>query len=100
VPVKDSGDFNLEEFPSEPSTVDCKEPIPQGPETHPKLPVSTYLAFWVLFGNLDSPRAAAIAAVQDPSWVWNGREEQPIVEHHVEDSMHILQPIDLILLLR
>lgn len=59
---------------------------------------STHLAFWVLFGDLYGPTTGAEPAFQDATRARDGRKYEPVVEHHVENFVHILQPIDLILL--
>lgn len=58
---------------------------------------TTHLAFRVLLGNLHGPRAGPGAAVQDSAWSGNRWEDEPVVEHHVEDPVHILEKIDFVL---
>lgn len=58
----------------------------------------THLAFRVLLSNLHGPGTAPRSALQDSPWAGDGREYEPVVEHHVEDLVHILEAFDFVLL--
>ena len=60
----------------------------------------THLAFGILLGNLHGPGTRAGTALQDAPWARDRREYEPVVEHHVEDLVHILEAIDFVLLPR
>jgi len=57
----------------------------------------THLTFRILFGNLQGPRAGPRSTLQNSPWPRNRRKYEPVVEHHVEDAMHILESIDFVL---
>lgn len=59
---------------------------------------STHLAFRVLFGDLHGPRTGTRPAFQYAPRPRDRGEYQPVVEHHVEDLVHILEAFDLVLL--
>ena len=52
----------------------------------------------MLFGHLHGPRTRPRSTVEDSPRARYGGEYKPVVEHHVEDLVHILEAIDLVLL--
>ncbi len=57
----------------------------------------TNLAFWVFCRHLNGPRTGPRTAFKDSPQTRNRREDQSVVEHPVEDTVHVLQTLDLVL---
>lgn len=60
----------------------------------------THLAFRILFGNVHGPCPGSGPTLQDPPRSRDRREYEPVVEHHVEDAVHVLEALNLILCAR
>lgn len=52
----------------------------------------------MLFSHLHGPRTRSRSTIEDSPRARYWRENEPVVEHHVEDLVHILETIDLVLL--
>lgn len=52
----------------------------------------------MLFGHLHGPRTRSRSTIEDSPRARYWGEYEPVVEHHVEDLVHILETIDLVLL--
>ena len=50
-----------------------------------------YLAIFVRFGDLDSPAARAVSAIEDLPKVGDRRKDQFVIEDEVEDLMLLVE---------
>lgn len=57
------------------------------------------LAVWILFCNINGPRPATIAAVQNSSQASDRREDKPVIKNPDEDQVLKIQPLRFILLI-